>query len=334
MKLSLPLLGFTRGADTADAAEPTSAPAPLLARLKAWWAGYEIETSDPAAAPAPRAPAQSSAPVAAPAPSSPPSAIQAWTAAWSGARIRAAERVWGAGFISPGGADVILDLVKPLVIMPQHSVLDLHAGVAGPARAIAETFGVWVTGFEASRDLVARAAEENKIAGMVKRAPVTEFDPEAPLLKKKGFDRVFSKELLFQVARKAELLAAVAAATKSDGQLVLTDYVLGDGADDGFVDAWSKHEPIPPCPVGAKKMQELLKQSGFDVRTAEDMTDRHAALVVAQWDAVLKSLRPRELEPEVAVALIREAEIWAARAAAFASGRLRCYRFFALRRGK
>src|SRR5947207_639404 len=99
---------------------------PLLARLRGWLAG------DRKAPTAPRAPPAEGASQASPA--VPPLS-----------RMTVAQWLWGDGYLMPGGPDFVLELVKPFGLTPAMSTLDLSAGLGGPARAIAQTFGTYVT---------------------------------------------------------------------------------------------------------------------------------------------------------------------------------------------
>ncbi|MEQ9176530.1 MAG: methyltransferase domain-containing protein [Alphaproteobacteria bacterium] len=316
--------------------ESRAAAVPLSLRLKAWWEGYDANAyvarasagsgSDPAARDSAAAPPVEKGPKKKAELQTSP-----WEHAWPENRIRAAERVWGPGFISPGGAEYILELTTPLALMPEHSILDLHAGLGGPARTLVEAFGAWVTGKEMTPDLATRGNAESRDLGMFKRAPISSFDAEAPLLKKKGFDRAFSKELLFQVRKKEDLMKAVAQALKPDGQIVMTDYVKGDGANEDELAAWEKGEPIPPHLSTAGELEKLATAAGLNCRTVEDVTGPHLEQITSAWKNAIAGLKPREMDPELTLAVLTEAELWARRADVLASGSLRLFRIFAIR---
>src|SRR5277367_2673347 len=69
---------------------------------------------------------------------------------WSLERIKVAELIWGDGFTFPGGADHVLQMVKPMTLTSAKSMLDIGCGLGGATRAIAKTFGTWVIGMEES----------------------------------------------------------------------------------------------------------------------------------------------------------------------------------------
>ena len=112
-------------------------------RLHAWWEGYELPV--PAAPPERMAPARLVMPNAKAAGYR--SAVDP-ASALSLPQLQVLRKIWGGDFVSPGDAEHILDLVKPLGLNPKMSLLDFGAGIGGPARAISKEFGVWITGLE------------------------------------------------------------------------------------------------------------------------------------------------------------------------------------------
>src|SRR5215469_13451931 len=98
---------------------------PLKVRLRAW---LGFGDARPVAAPRPERAIAADVPEAAPE-----------TATLT--RLTIAQWLWGDGFVMPGDADFVLELVKPFGLTPAMSMLDLSAGLGGPARAIAQAFG-------------------------------------------------------------------------------------------------------------------------------------------------------------------------------------------------
>src|SRR5579863_5259195 len=63
-------------------------------------------------------------------------------------RLTVLQWLHGPGFLIPGDATYVLEIVKPFHLSPAMTMLDLAAGLGGPARAIAEAFNTYVTGYE------------------------------------------------------------------------------------------------------------------------------------------------------------------------------------------
>lgn len=328
---------------SADQAEPEPEPEPeaeaeekpaakngysFAQRLKAWWNGYELP---PLAAEAekelvtPRTRSGPDKPVEVEAPEEPRDI-------WTPARIKISERVWGAGYISPGGTEHIMNLIKPLALNPKMSVADINAGLGGAGRAIAEVFGMWVTAMEPNDVVAAHGMEESTMAGMGKKVPVVCYDPESFELRPNGFDCIFAKELFYTVVNKRHLFASIVKALKKQGQLLFTDYVLArtDHMEEATQN-WAAHEPKRPEMWSIKQTRDYLEKQGLDIRIEDDMTDSMCTLILHAWGEALGNFRPGHFEPELGEALLAEAELWARRLAVLQSGDVRVYRVHAIK---
>ncbi len=302
----------------------------LRERVKAWWAGDRNQKEPlPEDEPAPPEPG----PQAARKPPEQGPEQETEIETWSAARIEVAERIWGAGFTSPGGADHVLKLVEPLNLKPGMRVLHFGAGLGGPARAMAGALGVKVTGLEPAQALATRGMEESIDAGMAESAPVLAGDLESLGLGDKRFDCVFAKEALFTVADKRRLLGALAERLKTGGELLFTDYLLADGARAGpEVEDWVAHEPVRPEPWSLNQVRACLEELEFEVRSEDDVSEEFSGQVLAAWHGLLSSLAPSPLGPELGQALLDEAEMWLHRMAVLASGAVRITRVHAVKR--
>jgi SAM-dependent methyltransferase len=315
-----------------DTAEPHVTKPSLRERLKAWWEGYELET--PAAPPAEVGTAaaeladivdeEDDEPVEPPRP-----------LAWTPQRIAAVQRVWGDGFCGPGGPRETLGLVEVLGLTAEMSMLDLGAGLGGPARTMAEKYGVWVTGMEREPELAEAGMELSTKAGMTRKVPIALYDPEALELPSAKYDCVFAKECLYVVGDKQRLLAEVRKSLKPRGQLLFTDYVLENtGAGSKALRDWIAGEPIQPTAWSLKQFMEALDEIGFHrAITPMDITDEFNARIVKGWetsaDVIAKQIRSGRLDRGLIDALVSEAELWMYRSNVLTSGDVKLYRFYA-----
>jgi 16S rRNA C967 or C1407 C5-methylase (RsmB/RsmF family) len=78
------------------------------------------------------------------------------------------QRLYGRGSIIPGDAAWLLSLVEPFHLGASSAMLDLAAGLGGPARAIAQAFHARVTGIERDYD---RARQANAMSSALGAAP-------------------------------------------------------------------------------------------------------------------------------------------------------------------
>ena len=310
----------------------------LALRVQAWWEGRDARDLMPYRAPgqAVRPPTAKDADMAAAmAAEAPPDAPAAPVQEnpWVPTRIVLVEKLWGEGFHTPGGADHILELVKPMRLDETQTLLDLGCGLGGGARTVTKEFGTWVTGIEWWQDLALAGIERSTRAGLAKKAAV-QFQANGRLfLKPNSFVSVFSKEAMFTVPEKEPLLQTITDSLKIDGELCFTDYVtLGDGGISRHLDDWRQREPIGAHPWTVAEYSSALGQLGFDLRVAEDMSDRHCQLIRDGWRRLVDDMAPGSVTPEMMPLIVREAEIWARREALLRKGELRLFRFFAIKR--
>jgi len=306
---------------------------PLMLKLRAWWEGYdasEIEArlakrsgnDDDATAP----PKEKKAPEALDAvlPVDP----------WDEETIEIAQYVWGNGFCGPGGPEYIVGLSKLLALSPEMSMIQLGAGLGGPARTLVDRFGVWVTGYEESEQLVEAGNELSKIAGLSKKAILTHYNTEEHEEFDRQFDRVLSKEALFTVQNKAGLIRSIEDKLKPGGLVLITDYVVADEsvyAKDTYKQ-WRVGETADPCPNTADEIKAMLKDVKLQVRVSEDISDDYIKLINKAWagaDKVAAKLVKQENGAALIQTLMREAEFWARRKKLLESGDLRLWRFVA-----
>lgn len=298
----------------------------LKTRLVAWWEGYDLsglrrkgdegahhDGGDGDAAPRSRDPS-----------------LNRWgKPLWSATRMEVAETLWGANYTTPGGADYVPTLIRPLGLNPAMSVLELGAGLGGISRFMAAQSGCWVTGLEANPALAKEAMERSYKEGLEKKAPIEHFDPET-FARSKRVDAIVSKEMLFTVRDKDRLFDAMEAALKPRGHLLLTDYVLDTATDVKAIRDWADREPLEPNLWTTEDMRNAFAQRNLDLRICEDITEAHRGLILHAIQNFVTYLTKYSLDKETKVAVLDEVELWVRRTTAFDAG-LKCCRFYALK---
>ncbi len=306
---------------------------PLKLRLRAWWEGYDSHEIEKRLAARTNAEAESAA---APIKKKPIQTLDAVLPInpWDGEKIEIAQYIWGDGFCGPGGPDYIVGLSKLLSLSPEMSMVQLGAGLGGPARTLVDRFGVWVTGYEESQQLVDAGNELSKIAGVAKKAVLKHYDPEEHEDFDRQFDRALSKEALFSVQNKAGIIRSVEEKLKPGGLFLMTDYVVANEsvyAKDTYKQ-WRVGEHVNPCPNTADEMKKMLKDVKLQVRVSEDISDDYIKLINRAWagaDKVAAKLAKEENGAALIQTLMREAEFWSRRKRMLESGDLRLWRFVA-----
>jgi SAM-dependent methyltransferase len=249
---------------------------------------------------------------------------------WDETRVAVVQKVWGKGFVAPGGKKALLDLVGPLELERGMQVLDLGAGLGGPARVLAKRFGVQVTGLEADRRLAEAAGTRSSVLRPSK-ATVYAMAQRHEVLAPRAFDRIFSKDVLFAVRDKARVLAVADALLAERGRMLIIDYVVAaDGRQSPAVQAWMADDPARPAPWSIEEYIEMLTGLGLGLRI-DDISWATRRTINGAWSGFLAKRRRPALDHRAAQTLLDEARVWSQRAKLLKSGELRVCRILAER---
>ncbi len=253
---------------------------------------------------------------------------------WADWRIELMERLWGKGFLLPGGIDFVSELTKPLNLGSKASVLVLNAGMGGPSNCIAEEFGAFIDGIEPDPELAAASTERAAVVKGMSRVSIKNIAIDDDKAFDRKYDAIFGQEVLLQIADKPQLLNHCVKALKDNGKLVLTDFTSSDDTNAKATATWLKREEALAPTTGEDEMRALLKDTGFSVRAVEDMTERYVGLVLDGWVALQESLRENAANKNTLLGMLEEAERWALRVALLKADQLRYTRMFATKKKK
>lgn len=287
-------------------------------RFKAWWYGTPLPAAKPerkkvvAKPPAREAIDRES----------PPEDAAAW-------RVRIFQRVWGDGFVMPGGPQPIFDMAALTGLEPGFLIADVTPGLGGPAKALAEANpGVSVHRYNTDKDLfqAARADADNP-------TPVSLLDPLSPSFGGERYDRIFARESLFLLPGRERLLRFFAESLRGGGEMVFWDLIDNDPSRElAAVRAWKEIELAKPALLSMQDYNRLLVDARLDLKSAKDMSRGYKALVEPAFKALISSLEADPLPPAGVDALMAECELWRRRLEALAAGHIRLMRFHAGRR--
>lgn len=252
---------------------------------------------------------------------------------WPPARLAIAEELWGTGFLTPGGGPEVLRFAAPLGLSAASTLLLLGTGAGGPAQVLATERGVWVAAYEADPDLQEIAARRIQRAGaaLAKRATVARWDPDDPNFCPRMAHHALALDAI-RAADPAPVLAAIAAALKPHGQIVLVETIAPTppGADDPAIATWCTLEGRQAALPDPDAITRALTRLGFDVRVEEDISARHMRLAVIGWRHFVRQLARERPGPERAGAVVAQAELWTRRLRLMHAGRIRMMRWHAI----
>ncbi|MBP2228255.1 SAM-dependent methyltransferase [Azospirillum agricola] len=326
-------------------------------RLEAWWEGYDLSKlprpgSRPGARPTrdhrqPLQPVDSlgaALPVAGPASPLPAASLddaeldrlslmqldRHGEPVWSPARAEGAQFLWGEDQTGPGDAQWVVDAARPFGLNAAKSVLDLSAGLGGPARALATACDTWVTGLEPSPLLAKMAMDRSRTLGLSKKAPIAHYDPEH-FNQAGSFDLVMADRIVHRVRDKEMLLDRIGDCVKPKGGILMFDYVI-DGTPGSWDNwnGWREEEPLDVYPWTGTRLADELTQRNLDLRITEDLTQLHRRQIVERVRKLGEALKTNAPGSRVLAALSRELKLWWARLQVLGNG-LRFCRYVAMK---
>lgn len=164
---------------------------------------------------------------------------------------------------------VLRDLAQ---IRAEDKVLDIGAGLAGPARMLAAWPGSQVDCIDMSADYCRAAILLNRLTRLEHQVRVHQGSALAMPFPDAAFDVAWMQNVGMNIADKAGLYREIRRVLKPNGRLAFQEMVAGQGVATDFPLPWATG-PADNLLVSSVEMQELLTQSGFKVAYFEDVSD-------------------------------------------------------------
>lgn len=239
--------------------------------------------------------------------------------------------LYGPGYLIPGNAEYVLELVKQFNLSPAMTMLDMAAGLGGPAQNIAEAFKTYVAGYERDPELARRATDAAVAHGLARHVQISAYDPETFELRAGFYDHALAREATYHVVQKERFFRVLNQAMKPSGQLIVTDFVRDRAPGDRpELEAWEATQRYKPQLWTAAQYTDCLKSLGFDLRIASDITAEYRRMTLLAWKGFLESGELKHLRSAQAAPVIDEVERSLRMVAALESGALKFHYFVAL----
>lgn len=189
-----------------------------------------------------------------------------------------------------GGLAAVDTLARRAGIGPGSRVLDVCAGLAGPARFLASRRACRVVGLELNAGRAAGAARLTRRVNLASRVVIVRGDASALPFGDGQFDACISQEALLHVEDKAGVLREAHRVLAAGGRLAFTDWIahprLGDG-ERRRLWQWMAATTLQTLPG----YRALLGRQGFGAVEAEDLSDEWRPILRARLE-MFRGLRP------------------------------------------
>lgn len=178
-----------------------------------------------------------------------------------------------------GGLEAVEALARRAAIDATSRVLDVCAGLCGPARFIARRWGARVTGIDLNPERVAGARRLTARVGLARLVQVVRGDAQRLPFTAQAFTAVVSQEGLLHVQDKGRALAECGRVLLPGGRIAFTDWIttsrLAD-AERRRLEEWMAAVTLQSI----AGYRALLARSGFVAIDAENLS--------AEWAGVLR----------------------------------------------
>ena len=163
------------------------------------------------------------------------------------------ERVWGDGWLSPGGPAEVARLLEGMDLKGR-SVLDIGCGAGGIDTLLVGIHGAaYVTGIDVEDTVLTHARQRAEKAGLSARIGLLKVVPGPLPFPPQIFDIVFSKDSIVHIPDKHSLMRDVFRVLKPGGWFVASDWLIGHD-----------NEPSP-------KMKAYIASEGLDFGMASPL---------------------------------------------------------------
>lgn len=159
-------------------------------------------------------------------------------------------------------------------------VLDVGAGIGGPARFLAARYDAHVTALDATARFCRAAEMLTRGTGLADRVEVVCGDALALPFDDQSFDLVWTQALSQNIADKGRLVAELARVVRPGGRVAMFELVAGPGGPLEFPVPWGDREEQSWL-ISAQAMRELLDSSPLTVTTWNEGPRALAAIATA-----------------------------------------------------
>ncbi len=178
-----------------------------------------------------------------------------------------------------GGLAAVDALARRAGIGPASSVLDVCAGLGGPARFLARRFGCHVTGLDLNRGRCAAGRRLTALVGLHRQVSVVNGDAQSLPFRTGAFTAVVSQEGLLHVPDKRAVLGDCARVLVPGGRIAFSDWIATPRLEAGEgrrLEEWMAATTLQSI----AGYRGLLARAGFTGVEVEDLS--------AEWTGILR----------------------------------------------
>jgi len=202
------------------------------------------------------------------------------------------EVLWGEGFLSPGGAEEVREILKSIDLKGK-SVLDIGCGTGGVEVVLAKVLCAGsVTGIDVEPQLIDCSQQRIEQHRLQDRVSLKLVKPGPFDFPDNHFDVVFSKDSMIHIADKNALFKEVLRVLKPGGQFAASDWLVGEDAESSTEWKTLQHVAHLNFEVATARICESsLTQAGFDEVRTRDRNDWYVPITQHELEQLEGPLR-------------------------------------------
>ena len=197
------------------------------------------------------------------------------------------------------GIEATSDLADKVAIDTDDHILDLGAGMGGPARYVADRFGCRVTGIDLTQEFCDLAHDLSKLLNLEDKVAVRLGDVLVMPFEDASFDGAYSMNVSMNIEDKAAFYKEIMRVLKPGGWLVLSEIAKGPGGELDYPTPWAKTAESSFLAT-PEATSEGLKAAGFTDIRVRDTISENREFSARSREMVERGLKP----PHRAVALV------------------------------
>ena len=252
---------------------------------------------------------------------------------WGPARRSVLEGLWDAGYLDAGGQVFARKLLLALSVDSRKTVLDLTAGLGGPARLLADAHNMWMDALEPDPDLAALAHKLSLQYRISDQADIRHVDINDLQLKPGRYDAIYSLGRLFEFSNKPAILGSCHEALKKNGLLLLFDLMRTDESlPMQHYDGMRRRNQARLEPWTPRQYHSALDKAGLSVWTEVDFSEDYAHEIRRGWCRLMHNIENGTFNRQYVDVMLDEARIWLERSRLLEKGELVALRLLCSRK--